>query len=166
MSTEEPAQRSVHGPASNSSPNKEFVILEKIVGGIDILVESSKRNLGVASWKVTPSDSRVGKTNPVKASDAALVDESEAAAAQALFKVATEINELVGDGATTTIVLAQSILRNSATALNKGSDPVQLRLGIDKGLKAAGEYLRKQSRSVTELHALDFSRLPHRASGK
>ncbi len=61
-----------------------------------------------------------------------LSDSQENIGAQLCREVAVRTNELVGDGTTTSIVLAQAILHGGMKLIEAGLNPGQLRKGIEK----------------------------------
>jgi chaperonin GroEL len=65
--------------------------------------------------------------------------------AQLLKEAATKTNDVAGDGTTTATVLAQAIVNEGLKNLAAGANPMQLKLGIDKGTEAIVSYLRKIS---------------------
>ena len=62
--------------------------------------------------------------------------------AQLLKEAATRTNDVAGDGTTTATVLAQAIVNEGLKNLAAGANPMQLKLGIDKGTEAIVEYIR------------------------
>ncbi|HHV65158.1 MAG TPA: molecular chaperone GroEL [Peptococcaceae bacterium] len=64
-------------------------------------------------------------------------------------EVAMRTNELVGDGTTTSIVLAQAIINGSLPLIEAGLNPIQLRKGIEKAVNTAIEEIENLSIPVT-----------------
>jgi len=63
-------------------------------------------------------------------------------------RAAQRVAEDIGDGTTTTIVLARAIAAEGMKAVAAGLDPMQLRLAIERGSAAVTGELRRQSRPV------------------
>ncbi|XP_030943357.1 chaperonin 60 subunit alpha 2, chloroplastic-like [Quercus lobata] len=74
-----------------------------------------------------------------------LSDAIENAGAMLIQEVATKMNDLVGDGTTTTIVLAQAMIKSGMLAVAFGANPVSLKKGMDKTVKELVKVLKKKS---------------------
>ena len=70
-------------------------------------------------------------------------------AAQLVKEVATKTNDVAGDGTTTALVLAQTIVREGLKNVVAGANPVILRRGIDKAVEAAVEAIKAQAREIS-----------------
>ena len=68
--------------------------------------------------------------------------------AQMVKEVASKTNDLAGDGTTTATVLAQAIVREGLKNVAAGANPMDLKRGIDKSVKAIVNELAKQSQKV------------------
>ena len=77
-----------------------------------------------------------------------LEDAFENMGAQLVKEVATKTNDIAGDGTTTATVLAQAMIREGLKNVTAGANPMVIRKGIDKAVKAAVEELSKISRKV------------------
>jgi chaperonin GroEL len=117
--------------------------------GIDILAVAVKTTLGPKGRNVAldkkfgaPSVTHDGVT---VAKEISLEDPFENMGAQLLKEAATKTNDVAGDGTTTSIVLAQSIVNEGLKNLAAGANPMQLKHGIDKGTEAVVEYIRNLS---------------------
>jgi len=69
--------------------------------------------------------------------------------AQMLKEVATKTSDVAGDGTTTATVLAQAIFTEGLKNVTAGSNPMELKKGIDMAVKAAVANLQKISRPVS-----------------
>ena len=92
---------------------------------------------------------RVTKDGVTVAKEIALADKAENIGAQLVREVATKTNDLAGDGTTTAIVLAQSIVREGGKAVAAGLAPLELRRGVDKAVTALVEELQRRSKPIT-----------------
>ncbi|TVX94914.1 chaperonin GroEL [Cohnella terricola] len=77
-----------------------------------------------------------------------LEDSFENMGAQLVKEVATKTNDIAGDGTTTATVLAQAMIREGLKNVTAGANPMVIRKGIDKAVRAAVEELQKISKPV------------------
>jgi len=68
--------------------------------------------------------------------------------AQLIKTAAAKTNDAAGDGTTTSVVLAQSIVHEGLKNVAAGSNPMLLRKGIEKAVRAAREALKEMSIKV------------------
>ena len=68
--------------------------------------------------------------------------------AQLVKEVATKTNDVAGDGTTTAIVLAQSMIRDGMKNVTAGANPMIMRKGIQSAVDAAMESIKKSSKAV------------------
>src|SRR3989339_402064 len=78
-----------------------------------------------------------------------LEDKFENVGAQLLQEVASKTNDVAGDGTTTATVLAQALIHEGFKNLAAGANPQALRHGIEKGVAAVVESLKKMAKSVS-----------------
>ncbi len=83
------------------------------------------------------------------AHDIYLGDIFENQAAQLVKEVATKTNDIAGDGTTTALVLAQTIVREGLKNVTAGANPVILRSGIDKAVEVAVEAIKAQAKEIS-----------------
>jgi chaperonin GroEL len=77
-----------------------------------------------------------------------LDDPFENMGAQLVKEVATKTNDVAGDGTTTATVLAQSLITEGLRNVAAGASPTGLKKGIEKGVQAAVDAIKKQSKDV------------------
>jgi len=65
--------------------------------------------------------------------------------AKMVNEVATKTSDVVGDGTTTSIVLAEAIYAEGLRHVTAGSNPMAIQRGISKAAEAATEYIRQAS---------------------
>ena len=121
--------------------------------GVDLLADAVKVTLGPKGRNVLIDKSygapRITKDGVAVAKEVELTDKAENMGAQLVREVATKTNDLAGDGTTTAIVLAQSIVREGGRAVAAGLAPMELRRGIDKAVTALVEELGRRTRKIT-----------------
>ncbi len=124
-----------------------------LMRGIDRLAEVVKVTLGPCGRNVvldrhfgTPLVTNDGVTI---AKEVLLSDPFERMGAQLVRSVSSKTNDVVGDGTTTSIVLAQAMLREGVRCVEAGANPVLLRRGMQVALTAALDGLRAQARPVS-----------------
>lgn len=68
--------------------------------------------------------------------------------AQLIREVSSKTNDVAGDGTTTATVLAQAIFREGARNVAAGSNPTQIRAGLEKAVDLVVSELKKISKPV------------------
>ena len=120
--------------------------------GVDALANAVKVTLGPKGRNVIISKSFgapiVTKDGVTVAKEVELPDALENMGAQMVKEVASKTNDLAGDGTTTATVLAQAIVREGLKNVAAGANPMDLKRGIDKSVKAIVNELAKQSQKV------------------
>jgi chaperonin GroEL len=121
--------------------------------GVDKLADAVKVSLGPRGRNVildkgygAPTVTNDGVTI---AKEIELEDKFENVGAQLLQEVASKTNDVAGDGTTTATVLAQALIQEGFKNLAAGANPQALRHGIEKGVQAVVEALKKQAKSVS-----------------
>jgi chaperonin GroEL len=126
---------------------------EKMLKGVDILADAVKVTLGPKGRNVVIEKSfgapRTTKDGVTVAKEIELEDKFENIGAQMVREVASKTNDLAGDGTTTATVLAQAIVREGARSVAAGSNPMDLKRGIDLAVNAIVTSLKEKSRKVT-----------------
>src|SRR5947208_13824467 len=83
----------------------------------------------------------VTKDGVTVAKEIELEDALENMGAQMVREVASKTSDDAGDGTTTATVLAQAIYREGIKNVTAGANPMELKRGIDRAVKAAVEAL-------------------------
>ena len=125
----------------------------RVVLGVDKLAKAVKSTLG-ASGKCVIYEDAMGQPGITKdgvtvAESVVLFDPVENMGATLIKEAAKNTVKEAGDGTTTAIVLAESLLKN---VNNKENDKISIREikgGINSGLKKINKYLSKHSTPVT-----------------
>src|SRR5215813_13847555 len=125
----------------------------KMVHGLNILADAVKVTLGPKGRNVVLERSfgapTVTKDGVSVAKEIELKDKFENMGAQMVKEVASKTSDVAGDGTTTATVLAQSIVREGMKFVASGMNPMDLKRGIDKGVTAVVEELKKLSKPCT-----------------
>ena len=124
----------------------------KMKKGVDTLANAVKVTLGPKGRNVViekkfgaPSVTKDGVT---VAKEIELEDAIENMGAQMVKEVASKTADIAGDGTTTATVLAQAIITEGLKNVAAGANPMDLKRGIEKAVKAVVENLKKQSQQV------------------
>lgn len=120
--------------------------------GIDTLTDAVKVTLGPKGHAVA-LDKKWGAPQVVDdgvtiVKEIELKDPFENMGAQLVKEAATKTNDAVGDGTTTSTVLAHAIITGGFKNIAAGADNMALKRGIEKATKAVIEQLKKHSTVV------------------
>ena len=121
--------------------------------GIDKLADTVKITLGPKGRNVV-LDKKFGSpliTNDgvTIAKEIELEDAFENMGAQLLKEVATKTNDNAGDGTTTATLLAQALVREGMKNVTAGANPMIVKKGIEKAVKATVEAVSNNSKAIT-----------------
>ena len=126
---------------------------ERMLHGVDILANAVKVTLGPKGRNVVLEKSfgapRITKDGVTVAKEIELEDKFENMGAQMVREVASKTSDTAGDGTTTATLLAQAIVKEGAKSVAAGSNPMDLKRGIDLAVHAVVEELKKKSKKVT-----------------
>jgi chaperonin GroEL len=135
---------------------KEIVYREDaraaVLRGVNALADAVKVTLGPRGRNVV-LDKKFGsplitKDGVTVAKEIDLKDPMENLGARMVREVASKTSDVAGDGTTTATVLAQALLREGLKNVTAGSNPMSLKLGIEKGVGVIIEELKKLSKPV------------------
>ena len=121
--------------------------------GIDALADAVKVTLGPKGRPVA-LDKKFGPPTVINdgvsiAKDIELPDPFENMGAQLVKEAATKTNDKCGDGTSTATVLAQSLVSEGFKNIAAGANPLALKRGVEKGVDALVQDLKKMSTPVT-----------------
>jgi chaperonin GroEL len=126
---------------------------ESMLRGVDILANAVRVTLGPKGRNVVLDKSfgapRITKDGVTVAGDIELEDKFENMGARLVREVASKTSYVAGDGTTTAIVLAASLVREGAKAVAAGMNPMDLKRGIDLAAEAVVEDLKRNSKKIT-----------------
>lgn len=118
---------------------------EKLLSGVNKLADAVKVTLGPKGRNVVLDKGYgipvVTKDGVSVAKEIFLKDHYENIGAQLVKEVASKTADGVGDGTTTATVLAQAITRAGLKNVTAGANPMDLKRGIDKAVKAIVDEL-------------------------
>ncbi|HUN74524.1 MAG TPA: chaperonin GroEL [Steroidobacteraceae bacterium] len=123
---------------------------QRMFRGVNVLANAVKATLGPKGRNAVLEKSfgapTVTKDGVSVAKEIELKDKFENMGAQMVKEVASNTSDEAGDGTTTATVLAQAIIREGLKAVSSGRNPMDIKRGIDKGVAAAVEELKKHSK--------------------
>lgn len=124
-----------------------------ILRGVNKLADAVKVTLGPKGRNVilekkfgSPTITKDGVT---VAKEVELKDPWENMGAQMVREVASKTSDIAGDGTTSATVLAQAIFREGCKNVAAGSNPMDLKRGIEKSVAAAIEEIKKLSKPIS-----------------
>jgi len=123
--------------------------------GVDALANAVKVTLGPKGRNVVIGKSFGGpiitKDGVTVAKEIELEDVVENMGAQMVKEVASNTNDLAGDGTTTATVLAQAIITAGLKNVAAGANPMDVKRGIDKAVKVLIKDIKSQAQTTTIL---------------
>jgi chaperonin GroEL len=126
---------------------------ERMLHGVDILANAVRVTLGPKGRNVVLEKSfgapRITKDGVTVAKEIELEDKFENMGAQMVREVASKTSDTAGDGTTTATLLAHAIVREGAKSVAAGSNPMDLKRGIDLAVAAVVNELKAKAKKVT-----------------
>lgn len=127
---------------------------QALVKGVNILASAVVTTLGPKGRNVA-LDRKYGAPNIVHdgvsvAKEIELEDPFENMGAQLVKEAASKTNDDTGDGTTTATLLAQTIVSEGLKNVTAGANPMILRKGLERGLGAVIEELKKMAKPVRD----------------
>ena len=127
---------------------------EKILRGATSLADAVRVTLGPKS-KCVLIEKKWGK--PVVCNDGVTIarefeleDHEENLGAQVIRQAAEQTGDIVGDGTTTATLVAAAIFADGVRNIAAGASAIELKRGLDRGLRVVIENLKELSRSVVD----------------
>jgi chaperonin GroEL len=122
----------------------------EVLEGVNILANAVKVTLGPKGRNVVLQKSFgspvVTKDGVTVAKEIELKDRFQNMGAQMVKEVASKTSDVAGDGTTTATVLAQTIFEAGSKLVAAGANPMEIKSGIDKAVKAVTENVKAQAR--------------------
>ncbi len=127
---------------------------KSILKGVNTLADAVKVTLGPKGRNVILDKSfgapTVTKDGVTVAKEIELEDKFENMGAQMVREVASKTSDVAGDGTTTATILAQAIYREGAKTVAAGSNPMDVKRGIDKAVETVVKELKKLSKPTKD----------------
>src|SRR6187399_2395992 len=125
---------------------------QKILKGVRTLADAVKVTLGPKGRNVIIDKSygspHITKDGVTVAKEIELEDKHENMGAQMVKEVASKTADKAGDGTTTATVLAEAIFSEGLRNVAAGANPLDLKRGMEKAMKAVIEELKKRSKKI------------------
>ncbi|WP_225696059.1 chaperonin GroEL [Candidatus Phytoplasma sp. AldY-WA1] len=126
---------------------------KEILNGVDILANTVKVTLGPNGKNVALEKSNglsfIVNDGVTIAKEIELIEPFQNMGAQLLREAATKTNDNAGDGTTTAIVLAQSMIKKGFEFINSGAQSVLVKKGILKASQKVIEKILEKSKPIS-----------------
>ena len=125
--------------------------VDKLANAVRVTLGPKGRNVVLDKGFGTPEITNDGVTI---AKEVELQDKFENMGAELIKEVAEKTNDVAGDGTTTAVVLAQAMIEEGLKNVTAGSDPLEIKKGIDKAVEAtirALDNIKKPIKSKKEI---------------
>ena len=127
---------------------------ELLKQGVDQLANAVKVTLGPKGRNVVIEKKfgspQITKDGVTVAKEIELEDKFQNTGAQLVKSVASKTGDDAGDGTTTATILTQAIVTEGLKNVTAGANPMDLKRGIDKAVKAVVEYIAQNSEKVDD----------------
>ena len=125
-----------------------------ILDGVNQLANAVKVTLGPKGRNVVIEKSfgapLITKDGVTVAKEIELENKVENMGAQMVKEVASKTSDVAGDGTTTATIMAQAIYKEGCKNVAAGSNPMDLKRGIDVAVATAIESLKKNSKTISD----------------
>lgn len=125
--------------------------VDQIADAVKVTLGPRGRNVVIAKAFGAPA---VTKDGVSVAKEIVLEDYLENQGAQLVKDVASKTADLVGDGTSSSMVLAQAIVREGLKNVTAGANPIDLKRGIDAATEAVVDAIDKMAVAVTTREAI------------
>lgn len=128
---------------------------KSILNGVNAMADAVKVTLGPKGRNVL-IDRSYGAPNVTKdgvtvAKEIELEERFANMGAQMVKEVASKTSDVAGDGTTTATILAQAIFREGVKSVAAGSNPMDVKRGIDKAVDVVVKELKKMSKPTKDV---------------
>jgi len=130
---------------SEEARRKLKIGVDKLANAVTVTLGPKGRNVVLDKGFGAPTITNDGVTI---AKEIELEDRIENLGAEILKEVAEKTNDIAGDGTTTAVLLAQSIVTEGLKNVTAGSNPLAIKRGLDKGFQVVIEALKKISKPI------------------
>ena len=122
--------------------------------GVDQLANAVKVTLGPKGRNVVIEKKfgapQITKDGVTVAKEIELEDKFENTGAQLVKSVASKTGDDAGDGTTTATILTQAIVTEGLKNVTAGANPMDLKRGIDKAVKAVVDFIKEHAEQVDD----------------
>ena len=132
---------------SKEARNKLADGVDKLADAVTATLGPSGRNVIIEQDMGSPVSTKDGVT---VAKSIELTNKVENLGAQIVKQASIKTADQAGDGTTTSTLLAQSILTEGIDRMKTGQNAVDIKRGIDSAVKEVVEYLKIESKDITD----------------
>ncbi|WP_139491898.1 chaperonin GroEL [Brevibacillus dissolubilis] len=125
--------------------------VETLANAVKVTIGPKGRNVVLEKKFGSPLITNDGVTI---AKEIELEDPYENMGAQLVKEVATKTNDIAGDGTTTATVLAYAMIREGLKNVTAGANPMVIRRGMEKAVRAAVEEIKSIAKPVENKSAI------------
>jgi len=119
--------------------------VNKVANAVKVTIGPRGRNVALDKGFGSPTITNDGVSI---AREISLPDKFENIGAEIMKEVATKTNEIAGDGTTTSVILAQSLISEGMKHTTMGANAMGIKLAIEKATKDAVDFLKKSSTQI------------------
>ena len=120
--------------------------VDKLANAVKVTLGPRGRNVVLDKGFGTPQIVNDGVTI---AKEIELENKFENMGAELVKEVASRTNDVAGDGTTTATVLAQAIISEGLKNVAAGANPIAIKFGIEKGVKAIVQELQRMKQDIS-----------------
>lgn len=121
--------------------------VDQLANAVKVTLGPKGRNVAIQKSYGAPAITKDGVTI---AKEIELKDNLENVGAQLVKEAATKTVDTAGDGTTTAVVLSQAIIQEGFKNIAAGANPMEIRLGIEKGVAAVVTQLKNSAKAVKD----------------
>ena len=121
--------------------------VDKLANAVKVTLGPKGRNVVIEKKFGAPQITKDGVT---VAKEVELDDKFENTGAQLVKSVASKTGDDAGDGTTTATILTQAIVNEGLKNVTAGANPLDLKRGIDKAVKAVVDYIKENAEIVND----------------
>src|SRR3989338_7802392 len=119
--------------------------VDKVANAVKITIGPRGRNVVLDKGYGAPTITNDGVSI---AKEISLPDKMENMGAEIMKEVASKTDEIAGDGTTTAVVLAQTLIKEGMSRTAMGANPMGVRRGMEAALKDSVEVLRVMAKPI------------------
>lgn len=120
---------------------------DKLANAISVTIGPKGRNVVLGKGYGSPTITNDGVSI---AKEIEVEDKIENLGTEIIKEVAEKTNDIAGDGTTSAVILAQSVISEGLKNVTAGANPLALRRGIEKGSEKILEELNKMAKKIAE----------------